>query len=74
MKAASLAALALIIIGIALLAYQGITRGPQKKILHIAALHATRKEQKTVPLPDIVACITLLGGVGIIAFRPKSNF
>ena len=74
MKAASLTSLALIFIGMVSLAYHGMTYRSQKKILDIGSLHAAREEQKTISLPPIVACITLLGGVALIAFRPKDNF
>jgi hypothetical protein len=68
MKSATLAGLALIVIGIVSLAYQGITYTTHKKVLDIGSLHATKEEKNTIPLPPILGVVSLLGGVALVIF------
>lgn len=68
MKAASLAGLVLIVIGIVSLAYQGISYTTHKRVLDIGSLHATKEEKKTIPLPPILGVVSLVGGVTLIVF------
>ena len=73
MKTATFAGLALIVLGIISLAYQGITYTTQKKIVDIGSIHATADERKTIPMPPLLGCVTILGGVALIVFSSKSN-
>jgi hypothetical protein len=73
MKIPTLLGLALIVLGIISLAYQGITYTTQKKIVDIGSIHATENEKKTIPLPPVLGCVTLLGGVALIVLGPKKN-
>src|ERR1039457_6831137 len=65
MKTAAIAGIALIILGVISLAYQGITYTTHKKVLDIGPLQATTEEQKTIPLPPILGGIALVGGIGV---------
>ena len=71
MKVATFAGLALIVLGIISLAYQGISYTTQKKIVDIGSIHATENEKKTIPLPPLLGCATLLGGVALIVFSSR---
>lgn len=73
MKIATFAGLALIVLGIISLAYQGITYTTQKKIVDIGSIHATESQKKTISLPPLLGCATLLGGVALIVFGSKNN-
>ena len=73
MKTATFAGLALIVLGIVSLAYQGITYNTQKKLLDIGSLHATTEEKKTIPLPPVLGCVTLLGGVALIVLSSRKT-
>ena len=71
MKSASIVGIVLIVLGVLALAYQGITYTTQKKVLDIGPIHATREEQKTIPLPPILGGIALLGGVALLIAGTK---
>ena len=57
----------LIVIGILALAYQGITYTTHKKVLDIGPIQATKEERNTIPIPQIVGVLALIGGVVILA-------
>jgi hypothetical protein len=44
-----------IVLGVIALAYQGITYTTQKKVLDIGPIQATKQEQKTIPLRQLLA-------------------
>jgi hypothetical protein len=73
MRTATFAGLALIVLGIVSLAYQGISYTTQKKIVDIGSLHATTDEKKTIPLPPVLGGVTLLGGVVLVVFSSRKN-
>jgi len=58
--------LVLVVFGAIALAYQGVTYSYRKKVIDIGPIQATKKEQKTIPLPPILGGAALLGGIGLI--------
>jgi uncharacterized membrane protein HdeD (DUF308 family) len=67
MKPALVIGIALIILGVLALAYQGITYTKREKVIDIGPIHATAEHQKTLPLPPILGVIALVGGVVLVA-------
>jgi hypothetical protein len=67
MRSATLIGLALVILGILALMYQGIGYTKHKEIVNIGPVHATSDEHKTIPLPPILGAIALVGGIVLIA-------
>jgi uncharacterized membrane protein len=67
MGAKTVIGIVLIILGIVSLAYQGITYTTRKKVVDIGPIEATKKENKTIPLPPILGVIALAGGVVVLA-------
>ena len=61
------AGIALIVIGILALAYQGITYTTHKKVLDIGPIQATKEEHNTIPIPPILGVLALIGGIVILA-------
>ncbi len=59
-----LVGIVLIILGVIALTYQGITYTTREKVLQIGPLEATKKTEKTIPLPPLLGGIAL--GVGIL--------
>ena len=45
--------IALVILGLVALAYQGLTYTTQKKVIDIGPIQATKEEHHTIPLPPI---------------------
>jgi drug/metabolite transporter (DMT)-like permease len=65
--------IALIIIGIVAVAYQGFSYTTQKKVIDLGPIQATKEERHTVPLPPILGAIALIGGIIIIATDRRGN-
>ena len=67
MKSGTLIGLALVVLGILALVYQGIGYTKQKDIVDVGPIHATTDQHKTIPLPPVVGAIALIGGIVLIA-------
>jgi hypothetical protein len=61
-----LVGVALIILGVVALAYQGITYTTREKIIDIGPLKASVDKKKSIPLPPIVGGLALAGGVILV--------
>jgi hypothetical protein len=59
--------IALIVLGLAALAYQGITYKSRETVLDIGPLHATAEREKTIPLPPVFGIAAVVGGVVLLA-------
>jgi hypothetical protein len=66
MKPISLVGIALIVLGLVALVYQGITYTSRETVIDIGPLHATADRQKTLPLPPILGFVALAGGVALL--------
>ena len=73
MSGKSILGIALVILGIVALAYQGITYTTQKKVLDIGPIQATKEEHHSIPLPPIVGVLSLIGGVAVLALDRRGN-
>ena len=67
MKGTLLLGLALIVLGVIALVYQGISYTTHKKVVDIGPIQATKEEHKTIPLPPVLGVIALVGGIIIVA-------
>jgi hypothetical protein len=65
--------IALVIIGIVALAYQGVTYTTHKKVVDIGPIQATKEEHHTIPLPPILGALALVGGIVVIASDRRGN-
>jgi hypothetical protein len=66
MKNTALAGVLLVLLGVAALAYQGITYTSRETVLDIGPLHATAERQKTLPLPPVLGVLAVAGGVALL--------
>ena len=57
---------ALIVLGVVALAYQGFSYTVPKKEVDLGPIQVTREEKHTVPLPPILGGLALLGGIAIV--------
>ena len=73
MSGKTILGIALIIIGVVALAYQGLTYTTQKKVIDIGPIQATKEEHHTVSLPPILGVLALVGGVVVIATDRRSS-
>ncbi len=73
MNSKTVIGIVLIVIGILALGYQGITYTTHKKVVDIGPIEATKKEDKTIPLPPIVGILALAGGVVVLAADRRAS-
>jgi uncharacterized membrane protein HdeD (DUF308 family) len=73
MNGKTLLGIALVILGIVALAYQGVTYTTQKKVVDIGPIQATKEEHHTIPLPPILGALALVGGIIVIASDRRGN-
>jgi uncharacterized membrane protein len=73
MKPITLLGIALILLGIVALAYQGVTYKTREKIIDIGPIEATADKEKTVPLPPLLGGLALAGGVLLVAVGAKKS-
>ena len=73
MKSSTILGIALIILGVFALAYQGITYTKREKVVDVGPIHATKDTTKTIPLPPILGALSLLGGIVLVAAGSKNR-
>jgi hypothetical protein len=73
MKAATLVGIALILLGVVALAYQGITYTTREKVIDLGPIEATKETQRTLPLPPILGGLALVGGVVLVVAGSRSS-
>lgn len=73
LKPISLAGLALVVLGLIALAYQGITYTSRETVLDIGPVHATADRQKTFPLPPVVGIVAVVAGVALLVVGSRTR-
>jgi hypothetical protein len=73
MKPMSLIGIALVVLGVLALVYQGFSYTRTKDVLDIGPIHATADTREHVPLPPIVGGLALLSGAILIAMGAKQK-
>ena len=58
--------IALVILGVVALAYQGFSYKVPKKEVDLGPIQITKEEKHTVPLPPILGALALLGGIVVV--------
>ncbi len=58
--------LALIVLGVLALAYQGFTYTTRETVIDIGPIKATAEREKTFPLPPILGIVAVAGGVALM--------
>lgn len=66
MKAKTLIASFLIILGIAAFVYQGITYKSRETAFKLGSLQVTTERTRTLPIPPIVGGVALVGGLVLL--------
>ena len=69
----TLVGIALIVLGIAAFAYQGITYTSREKIIDIGPIQATADTQKTIPLSPLLGGLVLAGGIVLVVVGAKKS-
>jgi hypothetical protein len=73
MKPTIIIAIILIALGIAALAYQGITYTTREKVVDFGPIQVTAEKTKTIPLTPIVGAIAIVGGIVLLVTGMKKS-
>jgi hypothetical protein len=73
MSGRTMLGIALAVIGLIALAYQGLTYTTQKKVIDIGPIQATKEEHHTIPLPPIFGALALVGGILLVVSDKRGN-
>lgn len=73
MSGKTIIGVALLILGIIALAYQGFTYTVPKKAVDLGPIQVTRQERHTVPLPPILGALALIGGIAVLVLDRSSK-
>jgi hypothetical protein len=73
MSGRNIIGVALLILGIIALAYQGFTYTVPKKAVDLGPIQVTRQERHTVPLPPILGALALIGGIAVLVLDRSSK-
>ena len=73
MSGRTIIGVALLILGIIALAYQGFTYTVPKKEVDLGPIQVTRQERHTVPLPPILGALALIGGIAVLVLDRSSR-
>jgi drug/metabolite transporter (DMT)-like permease len=66
MKPISILGVALIVLGVVALIYQGITYTSRETVIDIGPIHATADREKTLPLSPVLGVVAVAGGVVLL--------
>lgn len=73
MSGRTIIGVALLILGVIALAYQGFTYTVPKKAVDLGPIQVTRQERHTVPLPPILGALALIGGIAVLVLGRSSK-
>jgi hypothetical protein len=73
MKSTTALGIALAVLGVLALVYQGFSYTRKKNILDIGPIHATAETQEHVPLPPIVGGLALAAGAILLAMGARQK-
>ena len=73
MRPVTLVGIALIILGVLALAYQGITYTTREKIIDLGPVKASVDKEQRIPLPPIVGALALAGGVVLVIVGARKS-
>jgi uncharacterized membrane protein len=65
--------IALVVLGLIALAYQGITYTSRETVVDLGPIKATADRQRTIPLPPILGGLALAGGVAVLIGSARSR-
>jgi uncharacterized membrane protein len=73
MKPMMIIGIALIVLGVAGLVFQGVSYTTREPVVDVGGLHVTAETRKTIPVPLIVGGLALAGGVAIVVAASRKS-
>jgi len=71
MNTATNLGVALIVLGIVAMVYQGISYTTREHVIDLGPLQATVDKKQTIPLPPLVGGLALAGGIALLIVGAK---
>ena len=66
MKPVAVVGVALIVLGLVPLVYQGIVYTSRETVVDVGPLYATADREKTIPVPPVLGIVAVAGGVALL--------
>jgi hypothetical protein len=73
MRITTLLGIALIVLGVIALVYQGITYTTSEKVVELGPLKAEVEREKTIPLPPVLGVVALAGGILLVVVGSRRS-
>jgi uncharacterized membrane protein YidH (DUF202 family) len=73
MGAMKIAAIVLIVAGVLMLAYGGISYTREKKVIDLGPIQATTQTRETIPLPPVLGAAAIVGGIVILVVGSRKS-
>ena len=73
MKPDTTLGIVLVVLGLAALAYQGVTYTTREKVFDIGPITATAERTKQIPLPPVVGIVAVAAGVALVAVGSRKR-
>lgn len=73
MKPVTLVGIALIVLGVLALAYQGITYTTREQVIDLGPFKASVDKERSIPLPPIVGILALAGGAVLVMVGARKS-
>jgi hypothetical protein len=65
--------IALIVLGVIALVYQGITYTSKEKIIDLGPFKAEVNRERTIPLSPVLGVVALAGGIALLLFTGRRS-
>jgi hypothetical protein len=66
-----LIAILLVVVGLVVLGYQGITYTTRQKAIDVGSVHVETEKTRTLPLPPLVGAVVLIAGIVLLIRENK---
>ena len=73
MNPKTILAVILIVVGVMVFAYQGITYTTRENVVDLGPLKMTAEKTKTFPLPPILGAVALVGGIVLLVVGKRKG-
>ena len=73
MKRTMLIGILLTVLGLAAMAFQGISYTTREKVIDIGGLEITAETRKTIPIPLVVGGLALTAGIGTVVVASRKS-
>jgi hypothetical protein len=73
MKAATIIGIILIILGVFGFVYKGISYTEKEKVVDLGPIEVESEEKETIPIPEVLSGIAVIGGIVLVAVGSKKK-